>query len=33
LKELGEQMGLKGIELKDFIKEQQDIKRRKNEAA
>ena len=27
LKELGEQMGLKGIELRDFIKEQQDAER------
>ena len=27
LKELGEQMGLKGIELRDFIKEQQNVER------
>ena len=26
-KELGEQMGLKGTDLKDFIKEQQEIER------
>jgi len=26
-KELGEQMGLKGIELRDFIKEQQEMER------
>jgi len=27
LKDLGEQMGLKGTELRDFIKEQQDLDR------
>jgi len=27
LKELGEEMGLKGAELKEFIKEQQDLER------
>ena len=27
LKDLGEQMGLKGTELNDFIKEQQDLER------
>jgi len=27
LKDLGEQMGLKGTELKDFIKEQQELER------
>jgi len=27
LKELGEQMGLKGIELRDFIKEQREMER------
>ena len=29
LKELGEQMGLKGTELRDFIKEQQDVEKEK----
>jgi len=27
LKDLGEQMGLKGTDLKDFIKEQQELER------
>ena len=31
LKDLGEQMGLKGTELKDFIREQQTLEREERE--